>query len=153
MKVLFYFDKFKKRKKRLIIRFSYICNNQRLKQQKTIINMIIKGIGLICVCFETSLSRSSWTLFSGSPVFASCEESVPTFTLLSVELLTILFSLETILLTSLLMAETILLIMLSVWLLLLFVTGFVVLVSGFAGVFGVTGLVGFGLGVIGFILI
>nr|WP_288173686.1 hypothetical protein [Methanobrevibacter smithii] len=46
--------------------------------------------------------------------FASCEESVPTFTLLSVELLTILFSLETILLTSLLMAETILLIMLSV---------------------------------------
>ena len=82
--------------------------------------MIIKGIGLICVCFETSLS--------------------------------ILFSLETILLTSLLMAETILLIMLSVWLLLLFVACFVVLVSGFAGVFGVTGLVGFGLGVIGFIL-
>lgn len=36
--------------------------------------------------------------------------------------------------------------------LLLFVAGFVVLVSGFAGVFGVTGLVGFGLGVIGFIL-
>ena len=34
----------------------------------------------------------------------------------------------------------------------LFVAGFVVLVSGFAGVFGVTGLVGFGLGVIGFIL-
>ena len=91
--------------------------------------------------------------FSESPVFASCEESVPTFTLLSVELLTILFSLETILLTSLLMAETILLIMLSVWLLLLFVAGFVVLVSGFAGVFGVTGLIGFGLGVIGFILI
>lgn len=52
--------------------------------------------------------------FSESPVFASCEESVPTFTLLSVELLTILFSLETILLTSLLMAETILLIMVSV---------------------------------------
>ena len=51
------------------------------------------------------------------------------------------------------MAETILLIMLSVWLLLLFVAGFVVLVSGFVGVFGVTGLVGFGLGVIGFILI
>nr|WP_302511969.1 hypothetical protein [Methanobrevibacter smithii] len=36
--------------------------------------------------------------------------------------------------------------------LLLFVAGFVVLVSGFAGVFGVIGLVGFGLGVIGFIL-
>ena len=36
--------------------------------------------------------------------------------------------------------------------LLLFVAGFVVLVSGFAGVLGVTGLVGFGLGVIGFIL-
>ena len=36
--------------------------------------------------------------------------------------------------------------------LLLFVAGFVVLVSGFAGVLGVTVLVGFGLGVIGFIL-